>query len=116
MHGVMYWSSESPGSTRSRLITWQDRRCSAAFLAALPPSSPYALSAGYGCATTAWMARQGPKGFLDDFDRAGNMQITAEGVEAEQDGFVPESPKVFPLRVVSKLHRSVIIDQSSGRD
>ena len=73
MHGVMYWSSESPGSTRSRLITWQDRRCSAAFLAGLPPSSPYALSAGYGCATTAWMARKGPEGFLDGFDRAGNI-------------------------------------------
>ena len=74
MHGVMYWSSKSPESVCSRLITWQDRRCSAGFLSSLPPSSPYALSAGYGCATTAWLAREGPeKGFLDAFDRAGNV-------------------------------------------
>ena len=76
MHGVMYWSSESPDSTCSQLITWQDRRCSSEFLSALPPSSsssPYPLSTGYGCATTAWMAREGPRGFLDRFDRAGNI-------------------------------------------
>ena len=73
MHGVMYWSSKCPESVCSQLITWQDRRCSAGFLSSLPPSSPYPLSTGYGCATTAWLARKGPEGFLYPFDRAGNV-------------------------------------------
>ncbi len=72
MHGVVYWSSNS-SRTPSHLITWQDQRCDAEFLATLPKSSTTsALSSGFGLATTIWLARQ-QKGFLDGYDRAGSI-------------------------------------------
>jgi sedoheptulokinase len=71
MHGVMYWSTTS-ADTVSSVVTWQDQRCTQDFLRSLPPSSPYPVSTGYACATTIWLARNG-KGYLDKFDRAGNI-------------------------------------------
>lgn len=49
-----------------------------------------------------------------NFDRSGNMKITPEGMEAEMDGFVPESPKVGALRVVSTPSRTTDSDTGSS--
>lgn len=43
----------------SHLVTWQDGRCSPAFLSSLPlPQSHISLATGFGCATIYWYLKQ----------------------------------------------------------
>lgn len=59
--------------TVSNLYTWQDSRCSAEFLARLPPSAgPIPLSTGYGCATLAWLKANMPE-VLSKYNTAGTV-------------------------------------------
>ncbi|XP_037274959.1 sedoheptulokinase isoform X1 [Rhipicephalus microplus] len=84
MHGVVLWKHGSGWKRNafgrfdvdmvSVLYTWQDGRCSAAFLDALPrPRSHLRLSSGHGCATLFWMLKHRPHE-LERFDRAGAVQ------------------------------------------
>ncbi|XP_078733811.1 sedoheptulokinase [Lampetra fluviatilis] len=59
----------------SRLITWEDARCSPDFLSTLPAPRPgaCAVASGYGCATLLWLAQHTP-GMLRDYDCAGTVQ------------------------------------------
>ncbi|GBN65633.1 Sedoheptulokinase [Araneus ventricosus] len=58
----------------SALYTWQDGRCSEEFLASLPkPDSHLRLSAGHGCATLLWLARNKPE-LVAEYDAAGTVQ------------------------------------------
>lgn len=86
MHGCVLWNShglplfnESLGKLQhndgatSNLYTWQDGRCTPAFLSSLPSvvnQSP-PISAGHGCATLAWLQQNGDS--LSKFDRAGTI-------------------------------------------
>ncbi|XP_032057054.1 sedoheptulokinase isoform X2 [Aythya fuligula] len=68
MHGIVFWKTDqgcrwtecgtSPAfepEEVSHLVTWQDGRCSPAFLASLPPpQSHISLATGFGCATVYW--------------------------------------------------------------
>ena len=90
MHGCVLWSSRggelfdtSSGNLRatdadcSNLITWQDTRCDTTFLSSLPRISSDEggnppVSAGYGCATLAWLQREKPEVLLK-YDRAGTV-------------------------------------------
>lgn len=73
MHGVVLWATEpaagpsGAGCRFGTLVTWQDQRCSEAFLRehALPPT-------GYGCSTLAWKARFEP-GSLAGWQRCGTI-------------------------------------------
>ena len=57
----------------SNFITWQDGRCTPEFLSSLPPTrQPIQLSAGYGCASLAWLSRFKPE-LIEQFDRAGTI-------------------------------------------
>lgn len=84
MHGCILWNDGVkrlgeaedlalvPGSC-SHLVTWQDGRCSGDFLSSLPATrQPVAVSAGYGCATLAWLQRHQPR-VLEGFTRAGTI-------------------------------------------
>uniref|UniRef100_UPI00358DF2A7 sedoheptulokinase isoform X1 n=1 Tax=Myxine glutinosa TaxID=7769 RepID=UPI00358DF2A7 len=87
MHGVVLWKSghgwvwekTSNGySLRlgecSRLVSWEDGRCTPSFLASLPRPDPlYGLATGYGCATLFWFTRHRPE-LLLQYDRAGTVQ------------------------------------------
>ncbi|NXU61029.1 SHPK Sedoheptulokinase, partial [Horornis vulcanius] len=58
----------------SPLITWQDGRCSPAFLTSLPrPQSHVSLATGFGCATVYWYLKNSPD-FLKSYDAAGTIQ------------------------------------------
>lgn len=80
MHGCVLWNEElahlKPIITGScsNLITWQDARCSPGFLSSLPATRQPAavLSAGYGCATLAWLQRH-QLTVLKRFTRAGTI-------------------------------------------
>ncbi|XP_014662311.1 PREDICTED: sedoheptulokinase-like [Priapulus caudatus] len=83
MHGVVLWKSGEAWTRNnfgrcctdktSQLFTWQDGRCSRAFLETLPtPDSHLRLSTGHGCATLFWLQRHRPE-FLEKFDRAGTI-------------------------------------------
>lgn len=78
MHGCVLWNDalqydSAIAELCSNLITWQDARCSPEFLSSLPASrQPVAVSAGYGCATLAWLQLHQP-GVLDSFTRAGTI-------------------------------------------
>ena len=90
MHGCVLWKSgesflntdgslrklfgdSSSSSLSSTLITWQDGRCTPDFLSTLPKThQPIQLSAGYGCATLAWLKQFRPD-LLEKFDRAGTI-------------------------------------------
>ncbi|XP_054899439.1 sedoheptulokinase [Poeciliopsis prolifica] len=84
MHGVLFWKANSgcdwsngnyftPRDT-SRLVTWQDGRCSSDFLSSLPkPESHLGVSTGFGCATIFWYMKHRPQ-FLEDFSVAGTIQ------------------------------------------
>lgn len=92
MHGCVLWkdeiipellkkrslssssAAESVSSTCcSNLITWQDGRCSQDFLASLPATQQRtAVSAGYGCATLAWLRHYQPE-VIRHFTRAGTI-------------------------------------------
>ncbi|KAM5215419.1 sedoheptulokinase isoform 2-T2 [Hipposideros larvatus] len=71
MHGVMFWKTNQgcewtegraapvfqPRAV-SHLVTWQDGRCSRAFLASLPqPESHLSVATGFGCATIFWLLK-----------------------------------------------------------
>ncbi|XP_039612479.1 sedoheptulokinase [Polypterus senegalus] len=87
MHGVVFWNAEaicdwqSSGTsqifkekTTSNLITWQDGRCSAEFLASLPqPDSHLSLASGFGCASIFWILKNRPD-VLKMFTSAGTIQ------------------------------------------
>ncbi|KAI1902899.1 hypothetical protein AGOR_G00021060 [Albula goreensis] len=85
MHGVMFWKATGcrwgrgdaghmfwPKDT-SRLITWQDGRCSTDFLHSLPrPDSHISVATGFGCATIFWYLRHRHE-FLARFAVAGTV-------------------------------------------
>ncbi|XP_060718611.1 sedoheptulokinase [Tachysurus vachellii] len=88
MHGVLFWksntgcewfSSHSCGrrfrpQNVSRLITWQDGRCTTSFLSSLPkPESHLNVSTGFGCASILWYTRHSPE-FLAKFTASGTIQ------------------------------------------
>uniref|UniRef100_A0A8C4STC3 Sedoheptulokinase n=1 Tax=Erpetoichthys calabaricus TaxID=27687 RepID=A0A8C4STC3_ERPCA len=78
MHGVVFWNlrhkSDFKEKTTSNLITWQDGRCSAEFLASLPqPDSHLSLASGFGCATIFWILKNRPD-VLKMFSSAGTIQ------------------------------------------
>ncbi|KAF4523597.1 hypothetical protein B566_EDAN014571 [Ephemera danica] len=57
----------------SAVYTWQDARCTPAFLASLPASESHlGLSSGFGIPTLFWMNRNKP-GRLEQFNRAGTV-------------------------------------------
>jgi len=74
MHGLVFWSSKSPETIFSPLVTWQDQRCSTEFLASLDSSLKH-LRTGYGLATLLWLIDQ--QKTQDDqlmkYDRAGTI-------------------------------------------
>jgi sedoheptulokinase len=80
MHGVVLWragqgwTEGGVGPAVSPLYTWQDGRCSPAFLGSLPrPRAPVpAISSGHGCATLLWLRANRPC-FFDSFDRSGTV-------------------------------------------
>jgi sedoheptulokinase len=59
MHGVLLL--DAAGKPVGPLVTWQDQRCleDSAFLTHLSENSGYSLSTGHGCATLAWLGRNG---------------------------------------------------------
>lgn len=83
MHGCVLWSDGGVGVVNqclqvscdnacSHLITWQDKRCSQAFLDTFPCTSVQnPVRSGYGCATLYWLAKHQP-GCLS-FTRAGTI-------------------------------------------
>ncbi|NWZ23515.1 SHPK Sedoheptulokinase, partial [Asarcornis scutulata] len=86
MHGIVFWKRDqgcrwtecgtSPAfepEEVSHLVTWQDGRCSPAFLASLPPpQSHISLATGFGCATVYWYLKNSPD-FLKCYDAAGTI-------------------------------------------
>ena len=88
MHGCILWNSEElfafeglslkdrfkqAGMFVSRLVTWQDGRCSREFLSSLPKANPkYPLATGFGCATLFWLQRHTPE-VLERYDCAGTI-------------------------------------------
>ncbi|XP_077168815.1 sedoheptulokinase isoform X2 [Paroedura picta] len=82
MHGIVFWKAGQgckwtgqrfePDET-SRLITWQDGRCSSSFLSSLPPPrSHLGVATGFGCATIYWYLHNSPD-FLKRYDAAGTI-------------------------------------------
>ncbi|XP_072209460.1 sedoheptulokinase isoform X2 [Excalfactoria chinensis] len=86
MHGIVFWKRDqgckwTEGATGpifeldkvSHLVTWQDGRCSPAFLSSLPlPQSHISLATGFGCATIYWYLKKSPD-FLTSYDAAGTI-------------------------------------------
>ena len=88
MHGCVLWNSDGSrlfnastgalcaASTEcSNLFTWQDSRCDPNFISSLPKVTTGGdppISAGYGCATLAWLQRHDPE-TLSKYDRAGTI-------------------------------------------
>ncbi|CAF1504830.1 unnamed protein product [Rotaria sp. Silwood1] len=74
MHGFILWSSKSPRTIVSSLVTWQDQRCSTEFLSTLAPSLIH-LRTGYGLATLLWLINEqkGKEDELIKYDRAGTI-------------------------------------------
>ena len=54
MHGVVCWDSTNP-KIRSRLVTWEDKRCDREFLQELKTKTGYELHSGMGIATMSWL-------------------------------------------------------------
>ncbi|XP_063305376.1 sedoheptulokinase [Pelobates fuscus] len=87
MHGAVFWKRNAgchwinSGNVRtfeakdvSRLITWEDGRCSTEFLSSLPkPQSHLSVATGFGCATIFWYLRN-RSDFLQNYDAAGTIQ------------------------------------------
>ncbi|XP_068126816.1 sedoheptulokinase [Hyperolius riggenbachi] len=87
MHGVVLWKAKkgchwiNTGDLRvfepwevSRLVTWEDGRCSKEFLAALPPTSSHlSLASGFGCVTLLWYLKN-RVGIFREYDAAGTIQ------------------------------------------
>ena len=55
MHGVVCWDSTKP-QIRSRLVTWEDKRCDRKFLQDIKSITGYDVH-GKGIATLAWLQR-----------------------------------------------------------
>lgn len=74
MHGFVLWSSKSPRTIVSSLVTWQDQRCSSDFLSSLGASLAH-LRTGYGLATLLWLINEqkGNEDKLVQYDRAGTI-------------------------------------------
>ena len=84
MHGCTLWKGAQPffleGQLRcaeagscTNLVTWQDGRCTPKFLASLPQTKQaISVSAGYGCATLAWL-QEFQSDVLWAYDRAGTI-------------------------------------------
>ncbi|XP_066455584.1 sedoheptulokinase [Eleutherodactylus coqui] len=87
MHGVLFWrtnkgcqwiNSENlrvfePREV-SRLVTWEDGRCTTDFLSSLPPPQSHLnVASGFGCATIFWYLKNRPD-FLQQYDAAGTIQ------------------------------------------
>ena len=81
MHGCVLWNDcfrfdmedTKQSSSCSNFVTWQDSRCTGAFLSSLPSSeSLEPVSTGYGCATMFWLLRNQPES-LARFTRAGTI-------------------------------------------
>ncbi len=85
MHGCVLWKDEAghldtddtttalANKNCSNLVTWQDKRCTRSFLSTLPKTrQPVPVSAGYGCATLAWL-QQHQRETVDGFSRAGTI-------------------------------------------
>jgi len=74
MHGFILWSSKSPRTIVSSLVTWQDQRCSTEFLSSLGSSLTH-LRTGYGLATLLWLINQEKEkeDELLKYDRAGTI-------------------------------------------
>ena len=83
MHGCVLWKSTGVFFRDGRLhyeqeacssfVTWQDGRCTTDFLSSLPLTRlPIRISAGYGCATLAWLQKFQPE-IVRKFDRAGTI-------------------------------------------
>ena len=74
MHGFILWSSKSPRTVVSSLVTWQDQRCSTEFLTSLGSSLTH-LRTGYGLATLLWLINQqkDKEDQLVKYDRAGTI-------------------------------------------
>ena len=69
MHGVVCWDSTKP-QIRSRLITWEDKRCDRKFLQDIKSITGYDVHSGMGIATLAWLQRHKSNEFRK-YDRAG---------------------------------------------
>jgi len=68
-------STQASGAV-SAIYTWQDNRCTPAFLASLPqPESHIGLSSGFGIPTLFWMAKNKPER-LEKYDRAGTVMVS----------------------------------------
>ena len=86
MHGCVLWKDAEPFLLRdvgalsvpddgscSPLVTWQDKRCTESFLASLPRAgASVPVSAGYGCATLAWLQLHSPDE-LRKYNKAGTI-------------------------------------------
>ncbi|KAG1661662.1 Sedoheptulokinase [Nymphon striatum] len=85
MHGLVLWKRDMvweytinknyrvKGSV-TNLITWQDSRCDAEFLATLPNcDSHLRIASGYGCSSLFWLQRNRPT-WLKRFNQAGTIQ------------------------------------------
>ena len=83
MHGCVLWKSTGvffrdgclhyEQEACSSFVTWQDGRCTTDFLSSLPLTRlPIRISAGYGCATLAWLQKFQPE-IARKFDRAGTI-------------------------------------------
>ncbi|XP_069617186.1 sedoheptulokinase [Ranitomeya imitator] len=87
MHGVLFWrtgegchwiNSENlrvfEPKEVSRLVTWEDGRCTTDFLSSLPqPQSHLNVASGFGCATVFWYLKNRPD-LLQQYDAAGTIQ------------------------------------------
>ncbi|XP_051531130.1 sedoheptulokinase [Myxocyprinus asiaticus] len=87
MHGIVLWKSKTDCEWQSKdevtrfipkdvsqLITWQDGRCSTAFLSSLPKADSHlSVATGFGCATIFWFMKHRLE-FLSDFSVAGTIQ------------------------------------------
>lgn len=81
MHGCVLWkrgycmakSWDTSKNNVSNLITWEDRRCTNEFLAALPlTQTDVAISTGFGCASLFWLQRNYPS-LIERYDCAGTI-------------------------------------------
>lgn len=109
MHGCVLWREEaghftsgddnhnqvlSGNSNCSNLVTWQDERCSPSFLSSLPETrQAVAVSAGYGCATLAWLQKN-QREVINRFSRAGTiMDFVVWRLCSAPEGNVVMSPQ-----------------------
>ncbi|XP_044139674.1 sedoheptulokinase isoform X3 [Bufo gargarizans] len=87
MHGVLFWRTSQAchwinsenlrvfePKEVSRLVTWEDGRCTTDFLSSLPqPQSHLNLASGFGCTSVFWYLKHRPE-VLQQYDAAGTIQ------------------------------------------